>query len=223
MTEVTFERARSAEQRQLRRETVLAVAREMLDELPPADISLRALSRRVGLSKSNVLRYFPTREAVFLTVLLADYQEWLDELDATLPQRDRRRRATTQHRAIAESLTMTLACRPRLCDLLVASQTVLERNVPIATARDFKLAMLGLVTRLSTLVRDRCNGDLTDKAAFEFAGLIWIVVAGARPMATPSPVIAQVLREPDLVPLAVDFGQVLSTSLTALLDGLSRH
>ena len=41
----------------------------MLDHLPPAEVSLRELSRQVGLSKSNVVRYFPTREADFLAVL----------------------------------------------------------------------------------------------------------------------------------------------------------
>ena len=41
----------------------------MLTEKSVADISLRELSDRVGLAKSNVLRYFDSREAIFLEVL----------------------------------------------------------------------------------------------------------------------------------------------------------
>ncbi|MEU6392218.1 hypothetical protein [Streptomyces sp. NPDC046939] len=34
--------------------------------MPVAKVSLNGLSRRVGLAKSNVLRYFESREAILL-------------------------------------------------------------------------------------------------------------------------------------------------------------
>ena len=52
-----------------RRTAIMAVARDMLAERNVGDISLRELSDRVGLAKSNVLRYFDSREAIFLEVL----------------------------------------------------------------------------------------------------------------------------------------------------------
>jgi AcrR family transcriptional regulator len=54
----TFQRARSDEQREQRRRAILCAAAAMLAEMPVADLSLNELSRRVGLAKSNVLRYF---------------------------------------------------------------------------------------------------------------------------------------------------------------------
>ena len=65
----TFQRARSDEQRALRSQAILDTAAAMLQEMPVADISLNELSRRVGLAKSNVLRYFDSREAVLLELL----------------------------------------------------------------------------------------------------------------------------------------------------------
>src|ERR1700742_2928047 len=49
----------------------------MLAEMPVADVTLNELSRRVGLAKSNVLRYFESREAVLLDLLGSQWQEWL--------------------------------------------------------------------------------------------------------------------------------------------------
>src|ERR1700761_8818821 len=49
----------------------------MLAEMPVADVTLTELSRRVGLAKSNVLRYFESREAVLLDLLGSQWQEWL--------------------------------------------------------------------------------------------------------------------------------------------------
>ena len=51
----TFQRARSDEQRAIRRQTILDTAAAMLEEMPASELSLNELSRRVGLAKSNVL------------------------------------------------------------------------------------------------------------------------------------------------------------------------
>src|SRR3569833_320077 len=85
---MTFQRARSAEQREERRRTILDTALAMLDEMPVADVTLNELSRRVGLAKSNVLRYFESREAVLLELLARALREWLVALEDALPAPD---------------------------------------------------------------------------------------------------------------------------------------
>src|SRR6476646_3584373 len=81
----SFQRARSDEQRALRSEAILDTAAAMLDEMPVSDISLNELSRRVGLAKSNVVRYFDSREDVLLELLTRSMREWLAGLAADLP------------------------------------------------------------------------------------------------------------------------------------------
>src|SRR5215470_2837235 len=81
----TFQRARSDEQRAIRRQTILDTATAMLEEMPVAELSLNELSRRVGLAKSNVLRYFDSREAVLLELLESLTGEWLEHLSEALP------------------------------------------------------------------------------------------------------------------------------------------
>src|SRR6202451_4812423 len=79
-----FQRARSEEQREARRRAILGAATAMLAEMPVAEVTLNELSRRVGLAKSNVLRYFESREAVLLELLDSAWQEWLTALEAGL-------------------------------------------------------------------------------------------------------------------------------------------
>jgi AcrR family transcriptional regulator len=50
----TFQRARSEEQREVRRRAILDTAATMLAEVPVAEVTLNELSRRVGPAKSNV-------------------------------------------------------------------------------------------------------------------------------------------------------------------------
>ena len=80
----SFQRAHSEEQREVRRRAILDAAAAMLTEMPVAQVTLSELSRRAGLAKSNVLRYFESREAVLLEVLNAESRHWLDGLDAEL-------------------------------------------------------------------------------------------------------------------------------------------
>ena len=72
-----FQRARSEEQREARRRAILDAAAAMLAEMPVSEVTLNELSRRASLAKSNVLRYFESREAVLLELLDSAWQDWL--------------------------------------------------------------------------------------------------------------------------------------------------
>ncbi|GIF73491.1 TetR/AcrR family transcriptional regulator [Asanoa siamensis] len=67
-----------------RRVAILDAARAMLAERGVAEISLRELADRIGLAKSNVLRYYDSREAIFLEVLDQEWIVWLDALEAAV-------------------------------------------------------------------------------------------------------------------------------------------
>src|SRR5262245_52789126 len=131
----TFQRARSPEQVAARREAILSAAAEMLREQRVVDISLRDLAHRVGLPKANVLRYFDSREAIFMEVLDRTWNAWLDGLTLD-PGRSRARHA--RELAVATAIATSLVAEPLLCDLFSAMGSVLERNVSVEVARDFK-------------------------------------------------------------------------------------
>ncbi len=216
MTTTPFQRARSPQQQEQRRATILATARDMLDRQPPAGISLRELSRQVGLSKSNVVRYFPTREAVFLAVLTEDWDAWLTAVQAALPAPG----GPGGEEAVAAAIAQTLAGQERLCALLADCQAVLERNVPAATAREFKTAALARLVRLAGLARSVLP-QLSEEEAVEFAGITWALTAGAWPMAHPPAAVTAILAEPEFAPLRVDFTAALTRALTLVLTGLT--
>ena len=141
---MTFQRARSEEQREIRRRAILDTASAMLDEMPVAEVSLNELSRRVGLAKSNVLRYFESREAVLLELL----DHFLQELAGGAGRRAGRRRRRSscpwpeRAAAVAEILSRSLAGRVVLCDLFGAQGGVLEHNVSVEVVMRHKRASL---------------------------------------------------------------------------------
>src|SRR5580658_8889698 len=118
---VVFQRARSEEQREARRQAILGAAAAMLAEMPVAEVTLNELSRRAGLAKSNVLRYFESREAVLLELLDAAWQDWLVQLDRDLPAAvDAAAPVALRCDRVAAVMAASLAARPMLCDLISA-------------------------------------------------------------------------------------------------------
>lgn len=208
-SDLDFQRARSPEQREIRRRAILGVAADLLAEMPLSDISLRELARRVGLSKTNVVRYFETREAVYFALLNQSVSDWLDGLPAELdPSR------------MPESLAASLARWPVICELWSALGTELERNISAEAVRDFKLANGVLQARLANLLAERAP-ELAGPPAREFVSMTILLVAGLWPFANPAPAVTEALLDPRLENSRVDFPQRLGRALRVVLTGLT--
>ncbi|QFZ23051.1 TetR/AcrR family transcriptional regulator [Saccharothrix syringae] len=207
-----FQRARRPEQVAQRRRAILDTARRLLRERPVAEISLRELSDCVGLAKSNVLRYFDSREAVFLEVLDGEWGAWLDELEGRLD-------GVGDPVAVASVVAASLVARPLLCELVSGMAGVLERNVSVESARGFK-ARAGVHSgRLAGLVRERVPG-VGEAGARHFAHAVLVITAGLWPHANPTEAVARVMRELGSPGAAEVFATGLREFLVNQLAGL---
>src|SRR5262245_25522553 len=173
----TFQRARSDEQRAQRSQAILETAAEMLREMPVADLSLNELSRRVGLAKSNVLRYFDSREAVLLELLASASREWLAHLAAELPSAVRRRAGFTRRaEQLAAASAQSFLARPLLCDLISAQAAVLEHNVSVEAVTRYKLAAITDAEALTELFRDALP-ELSHDDAWRYGVGAWLMTS----------------------------------------------
>ncbi|MFD7712321.1 TetR family transcriptional regulator [Streptomyces sp. NPDC059785] len=217
---MTFQRARSEEQREIRRRAILDTAAAMLDEMPVAEVSLNELSRRVGLAKSNVLRYFESREAVLLELLDAFLESWLAELTDELAA-GIETHAAPEVRAgqLAEILSRSLADRRVLCDLFGAQGGVLEHNVSVEVVKQHKRSSLARLAAMTELVR-RHVPELGDDT--QLFCLMSLVSAGALSAYVPPPpsVLAAYADEPALGVLHLDLRDALRISFTSALLGV---
>src|SRR6201996_7533120 len=80
----TYQRARRPEQKLERRDAILGAARELALRDGVRAVSLADIAARVGIHKSALLRYFETREQIFLELTAAAWREWTAALHASL-------------------------------------------------------------------------------------------------------------------------------------------
>jgi AcrR family transcriptional regulator len=216
-----FQRARSEEQRQARRQAILGAAAAMLTEMPVAEVTLNGLSRRAGLAKSNVLRYFESREAVLLELLDSAWQDWLVQLGRDLPAAvDTAAALTGRADQVAEAVASSLASRPMLCDLMSAQAAVLERNVSADVAAQYKRASIAAITAFGRLLL-RCVPELSEADAIRLAGATVMLTAALWPHTQPSAaMLAAYAADPALAALRLDFIPTVREVLEVMIAGL---
>jgi AcrR family transcriptional regulator len=217
----TFQRARSEPQRAVRRQAILDAAAAMLAEMTVAQVTLNELSRRAGLAKSNVLRYFESREAVLLELLDSAWQEWLVQLEQDVTAAvDPAAGPAERGDQLAAALAVSLAARPVLCDLISAQAAVLERNVSPQVAAAYKRSASANVTALGRLVLG-CVGELGDHDAGRLAAAAVMVTGAVWPHAQPSAaMLAAYQADPALAAMRIDFTATVREVLEVLIAGL---
>jgi len=218
---VVFQRARSEEQREARRRAILGAAAAMLAEMPVAEVTLNELSRRAGLAKSNVLRYFESREAVLLELLDSAWQDWLTQLDRDLTGAfDSAAPVTARSAQLAGAVAASLAARPMLCDLISAQAAVLERNISPQVAAQYKRASMSGIAALGGLML-RCTPELGEPDAVKLAGATVMTAGALWPHTQPSAaMLAAYEADPELAALRLDFTETLGEVVEVMSAGL---
>ncbi|MGW4669118.1 TetR family transcriptional regulator [Streptomyces sp. NPDC004324] len=208
-----FQRARRPEQREQRRRVILDATEELLSEIPIDEISLRELSRRLGTSKTNVIRYFETREGVLLALLNRSREAWLDALEERLSP------GAPGGEDVLRVLAESLAEQPLLCQLWSRLPTVLERNVSAETVLPYKLTDLEHRRRLAQLIRSQLPA-LGEDEALHLTRFAVVGLVGLWPFSNPAPSTAEVLSDPRLVDAHIDFVTAYTDFLRVSAAGL---
>ncbi|MGK5728813.1 TetR/AcrR family transcriptional regulator [Streptomyces sp. URMC 124] len=223
-------RARSPEAKRARESAILDAAARLAETNGIRSVTLTDIAAEVGMHKSAMLRYFETREEIFLRLAAAGWVEWSqavrerlagaapgagdgDSADA-VNGADRKPDLCAVARILAESLV----ARPLFCDLLAHTPMNLERNVSLESVRSFKLTAIAEVTAVGEVlcqvaaVRPQQAGNVVATAT-AMAGALW-------QMAAPGTELRRLYEsDPDLAHAVVDVAPRLSDILSAMLRG----
>ena len=151
-TSPPFQRARSPEHKAERREAILSAAAGLAARDGVRQVTLTDIAGAVGVHKSALLRYFETREQIFLELTGRAWTEWAAATRAALGEIG----SVDDGDATARALAHSFAARPLLCDLIPHTALNLERHVSADAVRTYKLTSLGAVESVAAALSDRC-------------------------------------------------------------------
>ncbi len=206
-----FVRARRPEHKQQRREAILQAARDLAIGRGVRAITLGDLADTVGLAKSNVVRYFGTREEIFVELCS---EEGFRLRDALLPKFD-----DVTEETLPRVLAGTLMEHELFCELLSQLTTHLEHNVSYPAAERLKVTSTMVVDELAQALAARPVGLDVDRATLLLTATSQIG-AGLWSASRPSEVVLQVYAaHPEIVPVG-SVHAALERLVAALATGL---
>ncbi len=211
---LTKQRARSDQDKQIRRRAILHAARALFAETSYAGFAMADVAARTGLVKGTIYLYFRTKEELLLALLGELLWAWLDDLDAALDEARGRMGAAR----LADVFVHSLRRHEPLRRLLAVLETVVEHNVDASTIRAFKQTLLKRLAatgaRLSRWLPHLSAGD-----GMRVLLHVNALVTGLQQMADPAPTVRAVLEEPALRSLRVDFQRELRAALVTYFNG----
>jgi AcrR family transcriptional regulator len=215
MTTETFQRARRPEQKLQRQDAILDAARDLALRDGVRNVSLADIAARVGIHKSALLRYFETREQIFLELTADAWRDWARELHARFDAAP-----PGSASLVADVLARSFSDRPVLCDLIAHTPLNLERNVSPEAVRRYKRTSLGVVNEAATLVHSVLP-DLTLAECTEFVATLASLAGSLWQIANPVPALAALYAsDPELAQACVELAPRLRRTAEILLAGL---
>jgi len=211
---MTWKRARSKEQKKQRISEIVDATARLYKKHSFEEISFTRIAKEAGFTRSNLYKYFSSKEEIFLAFLKQDIITWRKDLLRTFG-----RHQTRSVKAFASIWADVLSRHRRLLDLISILPSYLEKNVTEESLVGFKRGIIGELHLLSEgLVK--LFPDLSLERVGKFLEIQFATIIGLYQMTNLSELQRKVLEYPEFRHLKVDFNYSLQKTVECLLQGL---
>jgi AcrR family transcriptional regulator len=215
---LTFQRARTEENKRQRAAALVEAARSLAVESGVASVTLTAVAGRAGIHYSAVRRYFTSHKEVLLHLAAEGWVRWSETVCEKLTEPG----PMSQPR-VAETLANGLASDPLFCDLLANLHLHLEHEVHIDRVLEIRQTIAAAAISLADAI-ERALPVLGRSGAFDILIAAYSLAAAFWHIANPPERVSDVYaEEPESLPPEwnIDFASALTRVLTATCVGLS--
>jgi AcrR family transcriptional regulator len=217
VAQLTFQRARTEENKRRRAAALVEAARSLACETGVASVTLTAVANRAGIHYSAVRRYFTSHKEVLLHLAAEGWVRWsstvCEELAEPGPMSSAR---------VAETLANGLAADPLFCDLLANLHLHLEHEVEIERVVEIRRTISAAAVALADAI-EHALPKLGRSGAFDSLIAAYSLAAAFWQIANPPERLTDAYAdEPEVMPSEwnIEFAPALTRVLTATCIGL---
>ena len=217
VAQLTFQRARTEENKRQRAAALVEAARSLALETGVASVTLTAVASRAGIHYSAVRRYFTSHKEVLLQLAAEGWARWSDTVCEELGKPGPKSPAR-----VAETLANGLAADPLFCDLLSNLHLHLEHEVEIDRVVEIRRNIAAAAVALADAIEGALPA-LGRSGAFDVLIAAYSLAAAFWQIANPPERLTDAYaEEPEALPPEwnIDFTSALTRVLTATCIGL---
>lgn len=212
-----WQRARTGEQKQERIDALIDAANALFDFLRYDEITIAAIAKKAGFTRSNTYKYFSSKEELFLEMLKDDFSSWTAEVLNTLRPGER-----YSPDNFAMIWTGLLLKHFRLIRLFSVLFSRIEKNLSQESLLDFKYFLLGASADVGRVILS-IYPELQTEDVSEFFNLNIVSAIGLFQMTDHSETQRIVMSNEAFARFRTDFGESSRKTARYILEGLLRE
>lgn len=210
---MTWKRARNEEQKKQRISEIVDATARLYKAIPFENITFTRIAKEAEFTRSNLYKYFSSKEEIFLAFVQQDIATWRDDVLRTYGK------CKIKSVETFVSFWVDILLRhQRLLDLISILPSFLEKNVTEDVLVDFKRSVNGELSVLSELLC-RSFPTLSLQKAGEFLELQLASAIGLYQITNLSDLQRKVLEYPEFRHMKIDFKPSLQKTTEFLLKG----
>ncbi len=215
---MNWKRARTDENKNERKEAIYEAAFTLFKKNGYDKVSFNGIASQAGFTKSNMYRYFSSKEEIFLNVFSTLFKDWFEDCTKGL-------KGLKQNEAIekfSKSWVDTLMAHPQFLDLTPLLFLALEKNSSFEQLLEFKRMSKDLLFRITVEI-SRVYPDIDAERAFKFLTLSYAATANYWAANTQSEALLKIYQLDEFTELRPNFEKDLTTSIEIILKGINEN
>jgi len=212
---MSWQRARTDEKKNQRKEEIYKAAFALFKKNGYDKVSFNSIAVEAGFTKSNMYRYFSSKEEIFLNVFADLFEQWVEEFRRLLQQLDQNAPA----QKFAKSWVDSMLEQPKFLDLIPILFISLERNSSFEQLLEFKRLAMGLLFSI-TIDITRIYPEIEGDKAFRLLNLSYAATANYWSATMQSDALKKVYELDEFMMLRPDFENDLTAAIEIIIAGL---
>lgn len=211
-----WERARTDEQKEQRISEIVAATERLYEKYGFDEITFVLIAEEASFTRSNLYKYFTTKEEIFLEFMRNDINIYVKNL---VKEFSKKKKYSVDQ--FVATWVKVLVKNKRLLNLFGILFSSLEKNCTFEALTEFKL---GTKNDLISVVELLCTvfPGLDQEKAKEFFYLQFALAVGLFQMTNHSELQKKVLEQPELREFNLDFETYYKRSIEHLINGVLR-
>lgn len=215
MVNMNWQRARTDEKKSERKKAIYKAAFALFKKNGYDNVSFNGIASEAGFTKSNMYRYFRSREEIFLNVFAELFEKWFE--DCTKRLQKLKQNAVVKH--FAKTWVKSLMSHPPFLALTPILFLSLEKNSSFEQLLEFKKLSKNLLYKISIEI-SRIYPDIQGDKAFKFLNLSYAAMSNCWAAATQNETLKKIYQQDEFKELKPNFEKDLTSSIEIIIHGL---
>ena len=205
-------RARTAKQKEERERTILSSALHVFKNIPYEKVTLLMIANKAGITRTNIYRYYKTREEIFLALYLFELDIWVKQIIIKF-------KIAQDLDTFVEIWTDILIRNETLLKLTPLFSVSLEKNTSEELLRKSKIEIRNQMEKVLPIIMKALPGMTSDKC-ISFFITHQALTAGIWPMTQFSENEKKVIESIKIQESIIDFKSFYKECIFYYLKGL---